>query len=381
MTTSVCDVLVIGAGIAGASLARELSRAGMSVLVVDRGSPGSGSTAMAAGGVRTAFSEEINQRYARRTIQQLAELEGTSGRDLGYSQVGYLFLVSDPASLPVFEAMADVDVVTRVAIADLPSLVPGIRTDFLIGAYLNPLAGHLDGYELVLAMLAEATKTGTRTRSYTAVAALGVRGDKVISAELSDGMTISPGVVVNAAGVWCGRVACMLGTALPIQPMVGEVYFIGGAGIPRSGIPLTIDFDGNRTYFHRRGDWLAAGTTTYETPSLGNGAPARSSAHERLVPQLCRRLPSLASATIHHSQVGWLEITPDDNPMIGWHGAENLFVFAGFSGHGLSLALSLAEVAAGEIATRSATSVLDVFSPSRFQDHARVLGQESVALR
>jgi sarcosine oxidase, subunit beta len=381
MTAPGCDVLVIGAGIAGVSLARELSRAGMSILVVDRGSPAGGSTGVAAGGVRTAFSEEINQRFARRTIQQLAELGAASGRDLGYRQVGYLFLVSDPASLPVFEAMAGADVVTRVAIADLPSLVPGIRADFLIGAYLNQLAGHLDSYELVQAMLAEAQDTGTRIRSYTAVVALRTRGDKVVSAELSDGMTITPGVVVNAAGVWCSRVAGMLGAALPIEPTAGEVYFIGGAGIPRSGIPLTIDFDGDRTYFHRRGGWLAAGTATHRTPSLGAGAPARGTAHERLVPQLCRRLPALASATIHHSQAGWLEITPDDNPVIGWHGAENHFVFAGFSGHGLSLAPSLAEAAAGEIAARSPASVLDVFSPSRFQDHSQALGRESVTLR
>jgi len=381
MTATVCDVLVIGAGIAGVSLARELSRAGMSVLVVDRSSPGGGSTAVAAGGVRTAFSEAINQTYARRTFQLLADLTEGSGRDLGFTPVGYLFLVSDPASLPVFEAMAAGQVVTKVPTPDLPSLVPGIETDSLVSAYLNPLAGHLDSAELLLAMLEDARRMGAGVRSYTTVTALRKQGGKVVSALLDDGTKVSSGVVVNAAGVWCGQVAEMLGAPLPIEPTAAEVHFVDGPGIPRTGIPLTVDFDSDRTYFHRRGDWLAAGTAIYGTSRLTAGPPPRSAVNERFVERLCRRLPSLENSTIHHSQAGWLEITPDDNPMIGWHGAENHFVFAGFSGHGLSLAPSLAEDAAAEISAWPATSALDSFSPSRFQDHAGRLGRESVALR
>lgn len=381
MSAAVCDALVIGAGIAGVALARELAREGMSVLIADRSSPGGGSTGVAAGGVRTAFSAEINQWYARRTIQQVAELAAAGGRDLGYHQVGYLFLVTDPSSVPVFETMAAKQVVTNVSIPDLLSLVPGIETDSLVSAYLNPVAGHLDSSELLLAMLEEARRMGAGIRSYTTVTALRKRAGRVVCVLLDDGTKVSPGVVVNAAGVWCGQIAEMLGTSLPIRPTAAEVHFVEGPDIPHSGIPLTIDFDGDRTYFHRRGRWLAAGTATYEAPSLSAGPPPRSAANERLVQRLCRRLPALESSTIHHSQAGWLEITPDDNPVIGWYGAENHFVFAGFSGHGLSLAPSLAEDAAAEIAARSATSALDAFSPSRFQDHAGRVGQELVALR
>jgi glycine/D-amino acid oxidase-like deaminating enzyme len=253
MTATACDVLVIGAGIAGVSLVRELSRAGMSVLLVDRSSPGGGSTAVAAGGVRTAFSDAINQSFARRTIHQLADLTETSGHDPGFTRVGYLFLVSDPSSLPIFEAMARDRVVMNVPVPDLPSLVPGIETDSLVSAYT--------------------------------------------------------------------------------------------------------------------------------TPPLGAGPPPRSAVRERLVQRLLRRLPRLESSTIQRSQAGWLEITPDDNPIVGWFGAENHFVFAGFSGHGLSLAPALAEDAAAVITGRSAISALDAFSPSRFQDHAKRDDLELVALR
>jgi sarcosine oxidase, subunit beta len=375
------DVLVIGAGIAGASLARELSRAGMSVLVVDRSSPGGGSTGVAAGGVRTAFSTTVNQGYARRTMRQLVNLAEASGRDLGFQAVGYLFLVSDPSSLAVFEAMATDQVVTRIPVADLPSLVPGIQADSLVGAYLDPLAGHLDSYELLLAIGDEARRMGTGVRYYATVAALRQRGGKVVSTLLGDGTEVSSGVVVNAAGVWCGQIAGMLGMSLPIEPAAAEVHFVDGPGIPVPGIPLTVDFDCDRTYFHRHGSWLAAGTATYGTPPLGAGPPPGSAVTERLVRRLSQRLPSLERSAIHHCQAGWLEITPDDNPMVGWYGAENHYVFAGFSGHGLSLAPSLAEDAAAEIAAGSDTSALEAFSPLRFQDHARRFGREAVALR
>jgi sarcosine oxidase, subunit beta len=381
MSSSVCDALIIGAGIAGVSLAKQLARAGMSVLVVDRGSPGGGSTGVAAGGVRTAFSETVSRGYAQRTMRQLADLAEASGRDLGFAQVGYLFLVSDQASLSAFEAMTADQVVTKVSVPDLPLLVPGIQTDSLIGAYLNQLAGHLDGSELLAALLEDARGMGAAVRSYSSVTALGQARGRVVSALLDDGTKVAPGVVVNAAGVWCGQLAGMLGAPLPIEPTAAEVHFVSGPGIPPAGIPLTVDFDNGRTYFHRHGDWLAAGTATYRTPPLGIGPPARSAVDERLVQHLSRRLPSLENAAIHHSQAGWLEITPDDNPLVGWHGAENSYVFAGFSGHGLSLALSLAEDAAAEIAARPASPALGAFSPSRFKDQARTVSNESVALR
>src|SRR5260370_26863268 len=133
-----CDVLIIGAGIMGCSLAYELAREGVDVVVLDRGAVCAGFSAVNAGGVRQQFSHELNIRLAKRSIERIVELTGEWGVDINFRQVGYLFLVATEEHVRAFRQAIrlqnSLDVPSRyLDTVEIAALVPGIRTDDLRG--------------------------------------------------------------------------------------------------------------------------------------------------------------------------------------------------------------------------------------------------------
>jgi len=94
-----------------------------------------------------------------------------------------------------------------------------------------------------------------------------------------------------------------------------------------------------------------------------------------LAERLAYRLPALREAVVTHGWAGWLELTPDDNPLVGWTDLDNLYTAAGFSGHGLSLAPGLAPEVAREVQGLAATLPLEAYRPDRFA-RSRPVGEE-----
>lgn len=104
MSTHTADVVVIGGGVMGTSIARHLARAGVrDVVLVERDELASGSTSKAAGGVRAQFSDELNIRLGARSLEAFGRFEEETGQDIGLHRVGYLFLLSTPEEVTSFE--------------------------------------------------------------------------------------------------------------------------------------------------------------------------------------------------------------------------------------------------------------------------------------
>jgi sarcosine oxidase subunit beta len=81
---------------------------------------------------------------------------------------------------------------------------------------------------------------------------------------------------------------------------------------------------------------------------------------------LARRIPHLSDGTFTRGWAGLIEVTPDDNPILGWTHLDNVYTAAGFSGHGMCIGMALAQQAATEILGRLPTIPLDIFRLQRF---------------
>ena len=97
------DVVVIGGGVIGCSIAFHLAEAGVDVVLLERDSLGAGSSSKAAGGVRAQFSDEVNVRLGQRSLDLLADFGRRPGYEIDLDRVGYLFLLSRPDDVAVFE--------------------------------------------------------------------------------------------------------------------------------------------------------------------------------------------------------------------------------------------------------------------------------------
>jgi glycine/D-amino acid oxidase-like deaminating enzyme len=365
-----CDVLVIGAGIAGCSIACELATAGASVVVAERGAVCSGSSALNAGGIRQQFTQETSVRAGMETVRRLKGFQEEFGVDPAFRQAGYLFLHEGGDSARVLERAVKVQngcgVPTRmVGPEEIGRLIPGINLTGVAGGAHNPTDGYVDPNSMVAGFASGARARGATILQDCPVLAIESQGGRVKGVS-AGGERIVPDVVVNAAGAWSPAVARLYGGSLPITARRNDIFVLDRSPAPERFLPLTIDLV-TGLYFHSEGEGLVAGLA--ESVVFADPPPMVAVGWDMLpalVERLVHRLPELETAGISHGWAGFIETTPDDNPIVGWTDLENVYTMAGFSGHGMCLAPGLAPLAAREImgATQEA---LEIYRLDRFE--------------
>lgn len=364
------DVVIVGAGIMGCALASELARRDVGVVMLDRGQICSGSSGRNAGGVRHQFSSEVNVRLATRSIELIRDFNDEFGVDVSFEQVGYLFMAStestELALRRTVETQNSLGVVTEfIPPNDVAGLVPGVRTDDLRGGAFCKLDGHLDPHSLVMGFAADARRHGARIRQNVEVVGVESQGDRATRLRLADGESMRAGAIVNCTGAWAGAMAQLYGAALPITPWRSQIFAIQGPSFGPQ-LPMTIDYDHQRTYFHSEGSGVVAGMDNETASDPVWDVPCDWSKVTDLVERLIYRVPAFEEASVTHGWAGFLEVTPDENPIVGWTHFENLYTAAGFSGHGLSLAPALAEQVALELLGEPSSVALDPYRLDRF---------------
>jgi sarcosine oxidase subunit beta len=348
-----CDVLVVGAGIAGCAVACELASAGARVVVAERGAVCSGSSGLNAGGVRQQFTHEASVRAGMETIRRLKGFKEEFGVDPAFRQAGYLILHDGGDSARVLERAVQVQnrcgVPTRMVGPDeVVRLVPGINVTDVVGGAHNPTDGYVDPNSMVAGFAAGARARGATILQDSPVIAIESQGGKATGATAGS-ERIVPDVVVNAAGAWAPAVAGLYGGSLPITARRNDIFVLDRSSAPHDFLPLTIDLL-TGLYFHSEGEGLVAGLA--ESFVVGDppaGVAVGWDMLPALVERLVHRLPELETAGVSHGWAGFIETTPDDNPVVGWTDLDNVYTIAGFSGHGMSLAPGLAPLAAREI--------------------------------
>ncbi|MFF7937428.1 FAD-dependent oxidoreductase [Streptomyces sp. NPDC007940] len=348
MTTRTAEVVVIGGGVIGTSIARHLARAGVpDVVLVERDELASGSTSKAAGGVRAQFSDELNIRLGARSLEALSRFEEETGHDIGLHRVGYLFLLSTPEEVTSFEASVrlqnSLGVPSRmIDPAEAQRLSPLITTDGLLAAAFSPEDGHCTPESVVHGYAADARRHGATILRHTEVTGIERHGDDITAVTTTKGR-IATGTVICAAGAWSRAVGAMAGVDLPVEPLRRQIAVTEPVeGLPPD-LPMTIDFTSS-LYFHGEGPGLLLGMSDPdERPGFD------TTTHDRWIPRLAdamqHRAPALLDLRRTGGWAGLYELTPDHNALIGEATSVSRLLYAtGFSGHGFLQGPAVGEV-------------------------------------
>ncbi len=376
--TRTADVVIVGGGCMGASVAFHLARRGVTnVVLVEREQLlGTGSTGRNAGGVRHQFSHEANIRLSIESIGVLERFKEEVGADIDFHQDGYLFLLSSPASVEVFTA--NVERQRRLGIAvdwldadAAAALAPGLVTDQVIGATFCQRDGIADPNGVTMGFARSAQAAGVSILRETEVTGVRVVGGRVAGVETTTGAIDAP-VVVNAAGPYARAIGRMAGVDVPVEAYRRHIFIAqppasgGRWHVPDSRI-MVIDFE-STFYFHREGAGVLFGMgDPHETPSFD--LTVQWEFLEQVSPVAARRLPALADAPIAHAWAGLYEVTPDANPIIG--AARDLpgfFLINGFSGHGFQHSPAAGRILADLIVERDPGMDLTPFALERFEN-------------
>ena len=334
------EVVVVGGGVIGTSIAFHLAEAGVDVLLLERGELGSGSTSKGAGGVRAMFSDELNVRMGLRDLDAWQAFGERPGWEVDFEQVGYLFLLARPDDVRRFErevAMQKaVGLPSRMlAPEDAQRLSPLAGLEGVLAAALCSRAGLATPEAAVQGYAAGARRHGARIRSRCAVTGIDVERGRVRRV-LSEAGGLETDTAICAAGVWSAEIGAMVGVDLPVTPERRRIAYTGPLEALPEQIPMTIDFE-TGFYFHREGPGLLFGTSDV--------CDTQDEWLERAAPVLERRAPLLLEAPIAGGWSGLYEMTPDHNALIGEASKPSRFLYAtGFSGHGFQQAPAVGEI-------------------------------------
>ena len=383
---STADIVIIGGGCMGASVACHLARRGATdVVLLEREKMlATGSTGRNAGGVRHQFSNEANIRLSIESIGVLERFADDVGQTIDFHQDGYLFLLSTDASVDTFrrnvalQRSLGVDVQWLDA-AEAMRLAPGLDADGVIGATFCQRDGIADPNGVTMGFAKAAQAAGVAIERDTEVTGIRVDGGRVAAVETSRG-TISTRIVVNAAGPYARPIGRMAGVDVPVDPYRRHIFIAqapNGRGadwsVPASRV-MVIDFD-TTFYFHREGAGMLFGmgdpgeTSTFDTTVQWDFLP-------QVIDVAVKRLPALADASISHAWAGLYEVTPDANPIIGpAGGVDGLFLINGFSGHGFQHSPAAGRILADLITGRDPGFDLTPFAASRFSRLGAAAGE------
>ncbi|HEV8130272.1 MAG TPA: FAD-binding oxidoreductase [Acidobacteriota bacterium] len=375
------DVVIIGGGVMGGSIAYHLATRGSGniVLLEKEQFLGAGATGRSSGGVRHQFSNPTNVRLSIESIRRIEEFQKEIGAAIDFHQDGYLFLLTSQSDRVAFE-----NSVTMQRSFGLPSdflsheeierLVPHLNLHDVLAATFCPKDGIADPNGITLGYAAAARKLGAQILTEVEVTGFKLIGGRPEASESRAIQTvhttsgdISGGVVVNAAGPWARRIGEFAGVDLPVFPYRRHVFTTHPlAGIP-NGWTMVIDF-ATSFYFHREGDGLLFGMSDPNEPSSWRQSVDWGFL-DRVIEVGIRRYPLLENASIHRAWTGLYEVTPDANPILGrTREVTNLVLANGFSGHGFMHGPAVGKVIA-EIILDGEASTVDVseFSIERFR--------------
>ena len=341
------EVVVVGGGVIGTSIAFHLAEAGVDVCLLERDQLAGGSTSRAAGGIRAQFSDPLNIAIGLRSIEAFTCFGERPGAQIDLHQVGYLFLLDREEDVARFEASVslqnELGVPSRfVDLDEVHELCPIATLEGVLAATYSPLDGHASPEAVVQGYAAGARAHGASILTGCAVTTVAAEGREIGSVETALG-TIETGTVVCAAGVWSPEIARSVGVALPVEPYLREVGFTGPTpGLPER-IPLTVDFS-TGFYFHREGPGLLFGMADPEQRP-GLDAPTDSAWLEKVMDVAERRLPSLLDMGLAGGWKGYYEVSPDHNALVGELRDVARFLYAtGFSGHGFLQGPAVGEI-------------------------------------
>lgn len=374
------DVIIIGGGVQGASLAFHLAQRGVNVLVLEKQFVGAGATGRSSGLVRMHYDTEVDSRLAWESFQFFRNWKELVGGDCGFTRTGFIQIVSPEQE----QALQDnVAMHQRIGIpslvvtaADVKRLAPNFFTeDFTIAAY-EPESGYAMPSDTASSLMAAARQRGAHLVQDCLVTGIKIESGKVLGVDATQGEYFAP-IVVNAGGAWAGQICKLAGLDLPLDTWQHDTMFV--VRPPEIGLshPTVIDFP-NELYFRPEGALtlvgLEDGNPLGDSPDRDTNQ-AKKGFVERAIERICQRVPVMRQGSLHSAHGGYDGITPDQHPMLGAAGPDGFFLDCGHSGTGFKTApavgLCLSElILDGE----SKTVNISALAPGRFSEGKLVRG-------
>ncbi len=376
------EVIVIGAGVQGASLAFHLTSRGARVTVVERSSVAAGATGRSSGLVRMHYDLLAETRLAWASFPWFRDWAERVGGECGFTETGFLWIeppsgadrlgrnVASHQELGIETSVVDADQIRRIA--------PALRIDEGELAAYEPRSGYADPSGTAAGFMRVARNRGASLVQGAEVTSISVDGDRVTGVDTTKGSFSAP-IVVNVAGGWAARVAALAGVDIPVTVWRHDTGYLGVPGSVPRPIPVVID-NAREMYVRPEGRELVL--IGLEDENELDGSPDRDTAdakpgfREVATDRIVGRIPGLIDGTFRSAHSGQDGLTPDQRPILGPAGPDGFFLDCGHSGTGFKTAPAIGLAMAELILDGAATSVdISPFTLDRFAQGRLLRGE------
>jgi sarcosine oxidase subunit beta len=373
------DVVIIGGGVTGVSIALHLARLGVRrTVLLERRFLGAGGTGRSVGIIRQLYPTPETTRMVRASLDVFRGFGDAVGGHSGYVGCGVLIGVSPPMRARLqarVEQQRSLGVKAEVLDPhDLSRIEPRIDTAGLGAVLYEPESGYGDPYAVTIGYAEAARRLGVSIEQGVEVTGVSAEGGRVKGVVTTNGPIGAP-VVVNAAGLWSPGVARLAGLSLPIVIGRHPVFIVERP--PTFGAPhmVYLDLAGGSYVRPETGNLTLTGSLTDDEaqhpiePDL-LGSEAGLDEADPVLARTAQALPGLADARLNRGYAGAFDITPDWMPILDESGLGGFFIAAGMSGHGFKLAPMVGAMMAARITGSTPPVSLAPFRLDRFRDHA-----------
>lgn len=344
------EIVIIGGGVVGSSVAYHLAERGQSdIVVLDRAaSLGEGSTGKATGGVRGQFETDVNIRMSLYSIDFLRNWD----QNVEYDPKGYLFLASNPVHLEYLDRTIErqrqlgYDDVHLVTQSEIAAMVPGLNVDDIAGGSFGPRDGFVNPMAILEGFLVGASQRGTRVLTGVEVEKIIAENGRLTGVQTKDGR-IDCDKAVICGGAWSTRLAATAEVDLPVTPQRRQIVWARAPEPLPPETPMVIDikdgfhFRPGKDFHHGAGQAQDPNAVIFAWPDPDEPPSFSLEFDETYLEKVgelaAHRAPFLNGARIIYEKcrAGLYENTPDHHAILGACDVGGLYLACGFSGHGV----------------------------------------------
>ena len=370
------DIVIVGAGVMGASIAFHLAqRQAGRIVVLDKGLAGQGASGRSSALIRMHYTLPAEVELAVKSFEIFQHWKEIVGEPGDFKKTGFVRIV--PAS-EIDHLKANVEMQRKLGVNATiigPKQLKAIEPDWIVGdivaAAYEPDSGYGDGAGVANDFLTRARDMGVTYISRTEACSFLVQGGRVRGVATSKGNIEAP-VVVAATGIWSVPLFKQIGFEVPLEIEYHEVAILNNAkGMKPGGCACIDSITG--TYFRSEGrDKTLVGSFTGPRGYNPDDFPQRASQESLgdLIEAACKRIPALERAEVVRGITGLYDMTPDSRPMLGEiPGIAGLHIVAGFSGMGFKISPAIGLVIS-ELLLDGKAHTVDIasFRPGRFAE-------------